>query len=313
MKQPMVTVIIPCYNAEKTIGKTVHSVLNQTYRNYEIVIVNDGSLDKSMEVINDLIDKDRRISLISIINQGVSKARNTGINHAKGEYIAFLDADDLWYPDKLEKQVEYMNNQSDVGVCFSRVEFISETGESLNQYSNVPAEGLDATGLLNENLTCTTSNIICRKRVINEVGTFNTTMSFSEDQEWLLRVVLLSSWKIIGLQDIHVCYRTNPGSLSSQLSRMEQGWELLVEQVRHYAPEFIAQHYKCAKAINYRYLARRSLRQGDTPLVGLKYMLRVWRYDKWLYFNQPKRTIATLVCLLLMQLLSTDVMLLKKI
>lgn len=300
--KPLITIVMPCFNAQNTIKETIESVLNQSYKQYELLVINDGSSDDSVELINLYTSLDNRISLISIENQGVSVARNTGILHARGEYIAFLDSDDLWHPTKLEQQIEYMSKHLDVGVCFSRVEFLSQTGQPLNQYSTVPAQGLIATGLLTENLTCTTSNVFCRQQVIKEVGPFNTTMSFAEDQEWLLRVVLMSSWKIMGLQQVHVGYRTNQGSLSSQLDRMEQGWESLVNQVRCYAPEFIEQHYQSAKAIHLRYLARRSLRQGDSPLIGLTYMQNSWHHDKWLYVKQPKRTIATVVCLYLMKL-----------
>ncbi len=302
MKKPLITIIVPCFNAQNTIKETIESVLKQTYNNYEILIINDGSTDNSVEVCTNYTHSDDRISIISINNQGVSVARNIGIQHAQGEYIAFLDSDDLWHPKKLEKQIEYLSDHPDVGVCFSKVEFLSQAGQSLNQYSTVPAQGLVATGLLTENLTCTTSNILCRQQVIKDVGPFNTTMSFAEDQEWLLRVALMSTWRIMGLQEVYVGYRTNQGSLSSQLNRMEQGWESLVCQVRCYAPQFIDKHYLPAKAIYYRYLARRSLRQGDSPLIGLTYMQNLWRHDKWLYVKQPKRTIATVVCLYLMQL-----------
>lgn len=303
MKKPLITIIVPCFNAQNTIKETIESVLKQTYKNYELLIINDGSTDNSVEVCSSYAHSDNRISIISINNHGVSVARNTGIQHAQGEYIAFLDSDDLWQPNKLEQQINFMNSHPEVGVCFSKVEFISETGQELNQFSTVPTQGLVADGLLAENLTCTTSNILCRQQVIKEVGPFNTTMSFAEDQEWLLRVVLLSTWKIMGLQEVHVGYRTNQGSLSSQLNHMEQGWELLVSKVRCYAPEFIEQHYDSSKAIYLRYLARRSLRQGDSPSIGLTYMQNSWHYDKWLYVKQPKRTIATVVCLYLMQLL----------
>lgn len=297
MNNSLVSVIIPCFNAQKTIRHTIESVLNQTHQDLELLIVNDGSTDSSLDLIQGYTESDHRVSVISIPNQGVSVARNTGIQHAKGEFIAFLDADDLWHSEKLEKQVDYMNNNLNVGVCFSKVEFLSQEGVSLNQFSKVPDDGLQAAGLLTENLTCTTSNVFCRKQVITTVGLFNTTMSFAEDQEWLLRVTLLSSWKIMGLQSVHVGYRTNQGSLSSQLDRMEQGWESLVDQVREYAPLFVDHHYHSAKAIFLRYLARRSLRQDDSPEIGLNYIKRAWFSDKWLYFKQPKRTIATLLCL----------------
>ena len=96
----MISVVIPLYNKEKQIAKTLQTVLNQTYQNFEIVIVNDGSTDGSVEEV--LRISDSRIRLVNQENGGVSAARNRGIDEAKGEYIAFLDADDLWDIDHLE-------------------------------------------------------------------------------------------------------------------------------------------------------------------------------------------------------------------
>lgn len=101
---PKVSVVIPAYNAMSYLPETVASVLNQTFEDYEVIVVNDGSKDDIKIWIAQLADT--RIKLISQENQGLSGARNTGIAHAQGEYVAFLDADDLWAPTKLEKQVQ---------------------------------------------------------------------------------------------------------------------------------------------------------------------------------------------------------------
>ena len=103
----MISVIIPLYNKEKSITDTVNSVLNQTFKDFELIIVNDGSKDNSLSVVNQFTDK--RVKIIDKPNGGVSTARNAGMKRAEGEYIALLDSDDEWLPHKLERQIEVLN------------------------------------------------------------------------------------------------------------------------------------------------------------------------------------------------------------
>ena len=103
MSNPLVSVIIPVYNAENFIEQTIQSVLNQTIQDFEIIVLNDGSKDNSGAVIQALQKKDNRIIYISKSNSGVSDTRNMGVENAKGKYLAFLDADDIWKQDNLEK------------------------------------------------------------------------------------------------------------------------------------------------------------------------------------------------------------------
>lgn len=110
--KPYFSVVIPAYNAENHIKRTLASVLQQSFSDFEIVVVNDGSTDNTTAVIKECADK--RISIIEIENSGVSIARNTGIRHAKGKYIAFLDADDIWHPDRLQRAHAYFESNKDV-------------------------------------------------------------------------------------------------------------------------------------------------------------------------------------------------------
>ncbi len=113
---PLVSVIMPAYNAEKYISKSIQSVLEQTYQNWQLIIVNDGSKDDTSSIIKCFDDK--RIRLIEQENSGVSKARNTGIEYSDGEYIAFLDSDDIWLDKKLEVQVNFMLNNLNIVLSY---------------------------------------------------------------------------------------------------------------------------------------------------------------------------------------------------
>ena len=108
MNSKLVSIITPSYNSEKFISETIKSVLNQTYKNWEMLITDDGSTDNSIEIIRILSEKDPRIKLFSIKNSGPAVARNNSIKHAKGSYLAFLDSDDLWMPEFLSTSISHI-------------------------------------------------------------------------------------------------------------------------------------------------------------------------------------------------------------
>ena len=115
MDKEKVSIIVPMYNAEKFIGKTIESVLSQTYENWEMLIMNDVSTDNSLAVVNEYVKKDDRIKVVNTEkNMGVVKGRNHLIDLANGKYIAFLDADDYWHSQKLEKQIKFMKEKSEI-------------------------------------------------------------------------------------------------------------------------------------------------------------------------------------------------------
>jgi len=129
----LVSVITPCFNAEKTISETIESVINQSYKNWELIIVDDASSDNSVEIIQKYTSQFSNIKLIKIEeNSGASISRNTATEHAKGNFITFLDSDDLWLSHKLETQINFML-ENNLDVCFSSYELMNEEGESLNK------------------------------------------------------------------------------------------------------------------------------------------------------------------------------------
>ncbi|HEY9185076.1 MAG TPA: glycosyltransferase family 2 protein [Salegentibacter sp.] len=129
MKQDaLVSVVMPAYNSEEFITAAIQSVKEQTYSNWELLVIDDASEDKTSAIVKELTREDHRIKLLrNEENQGAGISRNKGISQAKGAYIAFLDADDLWKPHKLQTQLEFMQ-KNEVSVCFSSYELISENG-----------------------------------------------------------------------------------------------------------------------------------------------------------------------------------------
>lgn len=183
-----VSVIIPTYNRGKLIERSVRSVLNQTYKNIEVIIVDDGSTDNTKEVIESI--KDERIIYYKQENGGAAKARNTGVNLATSEYIAFHDSDDVWRENKLEKQIDFLNKNPQYGMVYSNFKFhrLDGSSSSIPQDMN-PIGELDGdiffTLLINNTVGAPT--MVLRKELFEEIGGFDTTLTCLEDWDFAIR------------------------------------------------------------------------------------------------------------------------------
>jgi teichuronic acid biosynthesis glycosyltransferase TuaG len=137
-KQPLVSIVVPVYNAARFMDDTIQTVLNQTYQNWELLLVDDCSSDDSIQIIKKYQKNDNRIKLFKLSkNSGAAIARNTGIDKAKGHYLAFLDADDLWVKNKLELQVAFMQEKN-AAFSFTGYEFADENGKPNGKKVHVP-------------------------------------------------------------------------------------------------------------------------------------------------------------------------------
>ncbi|MBP3324238.1 MAG: glycosyltransferase [Clostridia bacterium] len=132
-KSPLVSVIMPAYNAERFIEEAIASVQAQSYENWELFVIDDGSKDRTKEIVKNLAENDKRIRfLINEKNMGVAKTRNRGIDLSSGKYVAFIDSDDVWHKDKLKKQLEKLK-EKDAGIGYCSYEIIGENGEKAKE------------------------------------------------------------------------------------------------------------------------------------------------------------------------------------
>lgn len=186
---PTVSVVIPTYNAADLLPDTVESVLNQTYRDFELIVVDDGSTDETPQVMEVYMDD---VRYIRKENGGSASARNRGIREAKGQYVALLDADDLWLPEKLECQMEQFEAQPDLAWSYTDwIHVDAETGDTLYQGSQVmDYRGGDVLRPLLVRLFIPPSTEVIRRDVFEEVGTYDESElhRISEDWEFTLRV-----------------------------------------------------------------------------------------------------------------------------
>ena len=304
-----VSVIIPCYNAEQSITGTLLSVLLQNHQNFEVIVVDDGSTDGSEAAIEHIMENasnGNKIKLISQNNQGVSVARNQGVANSSGNYLAFLDADDLWHHEKLSTHLHYMNNHPQVGVSFARVQFMNSEGKVLQRTSSLPLGKQDAAAMFAENPTTTTSNLFMRRSVFEQAGGFDETMQFAEDQEFLIRILHETEYEVTGIDPVLTYYRASENGLSSKLPEMEAGWLHMVSRVKTYAPEFVKEQLSPAKALYYRYLARRSVRLSSSAKEGMAYLIKALRSDWTLFIRDPSRSLPTLFAVVARRVVSSS-------
>lgn len=222
-----VSIITPSYNSEKYIAETIYSVINQTYSNWEMIIVDDKSTDRTCEVVKEFMQKDERIKLIALEkNGGAAIARNVALEQATGRFIAYLDADDLWYADKLEKQITFMVNKK-CGFSCTSYEVIDDNGNSLNKYIHMQ-EKADYIGFLTNNLLQTVGIMVDTEIVDKKYLQMPNMRRRQDAATWLQ--ILKSGNACFGIKEVLAQYRRTEGSLSSNKVRAVKGiWYLYRE------------------------------------------------------------------------------------
>ncbi|MBE9212352.1 glycosyltransferase family 2 protein [Plectonema cf. radiosum LEGE 06105] len=288
------TVVMPAYNAAPYLAQTIESVLSQTFTDFELLIIDDGSTDNTAVIAEDYQQKDKRVKLLIQSNRGVSATRNQGIASSNSPYIAFIDADDKWFPDKLALHYQHLEKNPHLGVSYAKVEFLTPDGKHTRKIAQGRLTKLQPQHFLYENPTMTVSNLVIRRQVFEEIGCFDCNMNYSEDLDFLFRIAC-SQWKIEGIDHVLLGYRTTQGGLSSQLYKMEQGWETLMAKARLKAPELVEKHYLKARSNHLRYLARRAFRLHLSPQIGVDFLNRALNSDWQLILREPRRTLFTIV------------------
>lgn len=270
---PLVTVVVPVYRSERYVADTIRSVLDQTLQDFEIVVVDDGSPDRSVEVCRGLGEP--RLRFVHQPNRGLASARNAGIRAARGRYIAFLDSDDLWAPDKLARQVAHLDACPEVGVSYGYSMFIDEHGTPLGGYQMLGRARTEAADCLAANPIGNGSNAMLRAEVF--AGTrwrdgvrppphgclFDEELRQAEDFELWLRIALLTRWRIACTPWVLTRYRQHPGSLSADVEEQHRFHQRAIDKVAAYAPALVARHRARSEANLHWYLARNLILQGD--------------------------------------------------
>lgn len=299
----LVSVIVPVYNVEDYIADTVQCVLDQTYPHFELILVDDGSPDRSVEICQQFDDP--RIKIIRQENQGANAARNEGIRQAKGEYLAFLDSDDLWLPEKLEKHVEHLERSPKLGISYSRSAFIDEESNPLGIYQMPKLTNLTIGDLICRNPISNGSCPVIRKQVFEDIKFednlygkpenfyWDECLQGSQDLDCWFRIALQTKWKIEGIPENLTLYRINSEGISAKLLKKQDSWEQVIEKTRSYAPKVVAQWENAARAYHLRYLARRAVTLRDGKMARQLVNEAIASHPT-MFFEEPLRTSVTL-------------------
>ncbi len=314
---PKVSVIMPVYNVEAFVAEAVRSVLDQSFTDFELIVVDDVSPDGSIAICESFGDP--RIHIVRHeVNRGLAGARNTGIRHARGAYLAFLDSDDFWHPEKLARHVDHLDGAPEVGVSFSRSAFVDADGTPTRCYQMPRLRDISPGHYLCRNPIGNGSAPVIRREVFAELQFdadlhgrphapfFDETLRRSEDIECWIRIVLTTDWVIEGLPDALTYYRLNAGGLSASLLKQLASWEEVIEKTRAYAPDFVAAWERPARAYQLRYLARQAIRLRDGRM-ATRLLHRALATDPGILRAETGRTLLTALAAYLLRLTPTAV------
>lgn len=223
MEEPLVSVIMPAYNAEKYIAQSIASVVKQGYQNWELLITDDRSNDNTQQIVKQYSNQDSRIKLfVNEKNAGAGVARNNSIKQAKGRYIAFLDSDDLWMPEKLSKQISFMQSNK---VPFSYTGYQKFTGDKKLLGKIIPPVETTYNELLNSNVIGCLTAIYDRQEIGKQ---YMPTIRKRQDMALWLHILKLTS-KAVGIQESLAYYRVDVGMSSNKIEILKWQWRLYRE------------------------------------------------------------------------------------
>lgn len=266
-KLPLISVIVPAYNAEFFIEKTLNSVLSQTYENIEVLVVDDGSQDRTAEIVKIIAQADPRVTLLQQSNAGVAAARNLAIQKSSGEYIAPIDADDIWFPQKLEKQMQVMlEAEPSVGLVYAWSVYIDEE-DSLTRICQISMlEGEVYIPLVNGSFLGNASSPLIQCACLESVGGYNSQLREQnaegcEDWDLYLRVAEHYQFRVV--PELLIGYRQVTGSMSFNHRPMKKSFDLVMADIQQRHPEIPTIIYRWSESNFNWYLALRNKQCGN--------------------------------------------------
>lgn len=258
---PKVSIIIPTYNCESFIDKTIQSVIDQTYKDWELIIVDDFSNDNTRKILSEWQKKDERIHLILLDRNsgGPAHPKNVAIKEAVGKYIAYLDHDDEWFPEKLEKQINILENDPKIGFISCEALIIDEKEKIIRRFkiAKIPDRGVFP-DILSTNFMFSNSSLVIPKKVIDKLGgrDENPKIGVAEDREYELRVAD-AGYKFYVIHEPLFKYRLHENNALK--GKTTYGFNYIEANLKHLSC------YKkyCLEYIVYKTLAKEYLRLGD--------------------------------------------------
>ncbi|SLN67910.1 putative glycosyltransferase EpsJ [Pseudoruegeria aquimaris] len=270
---PRFSIVVPAFNAAATIAETLQSLQAQSFSDFEVVIVDDCSIDNTAEVAAPFLT-DSRFRYIRQANRGLAGARNSGIHAARAALIGFCDSDDLWAPGKLSAHAAHFDSDPLLGLSYAGSALIDMESRPLGISQSPRLTGITPAHILKRNPVGNGSAAVMRRAALEDIAFrqpahssricyFDERFRQSEDIECWLRFALTTGWKIEGVPGDLTLYRVAPDGLSASTEKQLASWENVIAKLRPLAPEFFAAHEGAACAYQLRYLARRAVAAGD--------------------------------------------------
>ncbi len=257
----MISVIIPVYNVARFVREAVDSALGQTRRDIEVIVVDDGSTDGSAGALHDLSDP--RLRVIRQDNAGSGAARNAGLRLASGELVAFLDADDRWAPQNLERQAAFLENHPEVDMTFGHSLVIDEEGGSQGFKTSSVAGVVSLARLLRVNEIGNGSCLLLRREALDRAGWFDPRLPACVDIDVWLRVAALRPGNVVAIPEVLTFRRRRRGQISGDWRRMEAAYLQLLERLRQRALPDLRREENRSRAGRYRYYACLACEAGE--------------------------------------------------
>ncbi len=266
----LVSVIVPAYNAERCLAETLDSIRRQTHKNFEVIIVDDGSKDSTPDIAQSYVDRDPRFLLVRQSNGGVARARNTGIRLARGELVAPCDSDDLWAPDKLKHQMQiFAHSDENIGLVYCWSAVIDGDGMVTDYDHNPSDQGWVFDRMCRGNLIGNGSAVIMLKSAVLKAGGYDATLrdrgaQGCEDFKLYTRISAEHTFGV--LQSYGIGYRHTADNMSSDYAQMLRSFEIVMDELQADYPD---------KA--------KSLKLGRADLIDW-FRMRAWRAQHWREF-----------------------------
>jgi glycosyltransferase involved in cell wall biosynthesis len=293
----LVSVILPVHNGAEHVGIALDSALTQTHQNLEIIAVDDGSTDSTLSILANYAARDARVRIFTQPNSGVARARNRAIAEARGEFIAPLDADDLWQPTKLLRQLERLIEAGEgTGFVYAWWVWIDDNGGVLDRSPQWTIEGNVFEELLQVNFTGNASVPLFRKSCVKEAGGYNEELTAAdaggcEDWELVLRVA--DRYRVSVVPEILLGYRRRPGSMSTSCDRMWRSQQVVIKEMQNLRPGLHPQVLRRSNQQFAFYLAGLSFWSGKLSATlrwvlrsGLRLLFLVSPYAARIIFNR---------------------------
>ncbi|HYL36832.1 MAG TPA: glycosyltransferase [Bryobacteraceae bacterium] len=261
MPEPRVSVILPAYNVAPFVRAAADSVLSQSWTDLELIAIDDGSSDTTAQELEQI--RDARLRLLRRQHQGAAAARNAGLGAARGRYVAFMDGDDRWLEDKLERDIACLDGLPEADLVFSAMRMVDESGRDLGRTIRRWQGVLTLRDLLIENMIGS-DTVVMRREVVDRVGCFDEQLPAGSDYDYWLRVALVRPGNLLGSARVSALYRRRPGQLTGNWEQQLEVWQRIMTKMRRACPGAMDEVEHLAGAGFHRAQAAAAYEQGDT-------------------------------------------------